>query len=549
VLETATILVAHDPELVRRLEKLSGLDRPNIASRVTSADVARRMGDLYFACWKREGVSIESAIAETAEQNGLAMLGRLHALGDLILSGTPAAAVRAFEITGALENDALRVMAARTTWTRCLPQMMQDWAADDVGLVLRRAKELAGDVLAKTRNGHADVLYHLVRHGQLTRDLAYHLLGEQTLRDDRPWLDTRVLGHRLIQGVTVRIEGAQTAFDTLLSSPSKHELLSRAALAQINASALSRQMQTVALRLAVITGNAEAALNVLQQSPTFDPECAPLVQPLCRMAEKYWETRNPKSMRLGSGLMFELVRLQAADLGWDAIVARVRSDRDDLSMARLVRALCLMASRDPPAAKVRLRWLLDFAKGKGSATREAVLEHFRNISEHQTEISSEAIDDLFDLAFTAPTDGNLIENLQVPLFSLHRHNDPRTPELAKALIARSAPLSPQTCYRVCGTFKRLFGLIVERMDRKSKDELLSKVPLLHKRLGRMIVEGVARSGGEGLAAKLKTIAENPVTAPEIITLAGRFLHRELRVGGLERWPELYDLVARARTAD
>ena len=29
---------------------------------------------------------------------------------------------------------------------------------------------------------------------------------------------------------------------------------------------------------------------------------------------------------------------------------------------------------------------------------------------------------------------------------------------------------------------------------------------------------------------------------EIVTLAGRFHHRELRVGGLERWPELYELV-------
>ena len=46
-----------------------------------------------------------------------------------------------------------------------------------------------------------------------------------------------------------------------------------------------------------------------------------------------------------------------------------------------------------------------------------------------------------------------------------------------------------------------------------------------------------------MAAKLKAIAENPKTDPEIVTLAGRFLHRELRVSGLERWPELYELVA------
>jgi hypothetical protein len=66
------------------------------------------------------------------------------------------------------------------------------------------------------------------------------------------------------------------------------------------------------------------------------------------------------------------------------------------------------------------------------------------------------------------------------------------------------------------------GLIVERMDRPATDQLLSEVPLLHSRLVRMIVEGVARAGGADLAAKLKTIAETPKTDPEIVALAGRF---------------------------
>jgi len=146
------------------------------------------------------------------------------------------------------------------------------------------------------------------------------------------------------------------------------------------------------------------------------------------------------------------------------------------------------------------------------------------------------------VAFAEPTDRGLIEKLQAPLFRLYRDNDPRALTLAEALIERTASLPPQTCHRVCGTFKRLFGLIVERMDRREIDRLLSDVPRLHRRLGRMIVEGVARACGEGLAAKLKAIAENPQTDPEIVTLAGRFLYRELRTGGIERWSELYELV-------
>jgi hypothetical protein len=294
----------------------------------------------------------------------------------------------------------------------------------------------------------------------------------------------------------------------------------------------------------VVTKNPEAALDVLRQSQALDPEGESLSQPLRQMAEGLWRTGNPKTMRVGSGLAFELVRLQAdPSLGWSAIVTRLLLEKDELSMAQLVRALCLMSAREPPGMTAHMRWLLDFAKDKGAPTREAVLALYSDVSEHQAEVAAAAIDALFDLAFTEPTDGSLVEKLQAPLFSLYRNKDPRAPTLATALIERSAPLPPQTCHRVCGTFKRLFGLIVERMDKQMMDQLLAKVPDLHRRLGRMIVEGVARTGGEGLAAKLKAIAENPKTDPEIVTLAGRFLHRELRVSGLERWPELYELVA------
>src|SRR4029077_2661371 len=543
-LDIAASIIAVEPRLVRRLEALAGLERPNVASRITSEDVARRMGDLYRSCWQSEGIGIDDAIEETKRFGGLAMLGRLHALGDLIVGTTPALAVRAFELTGSIEDGTIRVMAARITWTRCLPEMIQRWSPEDASMVTRGIRKLAGDVLGEKRTGHADILFHVVRHGTFTKALVRALLGEKALMDAGPWLDTRVLGHRIVQGIAEDVAGATAAFGLLPDSPSEHALLARGVLVQLKASPVSGEVQTTALRLAVVTKNAEAALDVLRQSEAFEREGESLVLLLRQMAERLWRTGNPKSKRVGSGLAFELVRLQAdADLNWGTMVARAQSEQDDMSRAQLVRALCLMVRRDATAAGTRMRWLLDFAKNKGQATREAVLKLYSDLSEQQPDLAAQSIEQLFDLAFTQPTDASLIENLQAPLFSLYQSKDRRTPELAKALVERSAPLRTQTCHRVCGTFKRLFGLIVERMDSRTKDQLLSKVPQLHRRLGRMIVEGVARAGNEGLAAKLKAIEENPKTDPEIVTLAGRFLVRERRMSGIEQWPELFKLAA------
>jgi hypothetical protein len=543
VIETAASVVALEPRLVRGLEAAAGLDRPHIASRITSEDVARRMGELYSACWRSEEVDIEEAIREVANKRGLAMWARLHALGDMILAASPATASRAFELTGSLEDATVRIMAARITWTRCLPAMIENWPPEDIAAVTRRAKELAGNPLASERNGHADILYHVLRHGVFTQDLAGNLLDEHALADAGPWLDTRTLGHRLVQGVAAGIAGAETAFATLTRKPSEHRLLARAALAQLKESPISEGSQAIALRLAVATKNAEAAVDVLGQCAAFPRGCASLIPPLREMAEMSRRTGNPKTVRTGSGLVLELVRLHAdPDLTWDALVARLAGETDDLSLGKITRALCMTAEIPDGSRKARMRWLLDFARDKGPSAREAVLELYGRVAEDEPELASDAIEELFDLAFEEPTDGGLIEKLQAPLFGLYRDNDPRALALARALIERSAPLPPQTCHRVCGTFKRLFGLIVERMDRRATDRLLSDVPRLHRRLGRMIVEGVARAGGEGLAAKLKAIAENPQTDPEIVTLAGRFLHRELRTGGIERWSELYELL-------
>jgi hypothetical protein len=112
------------------------------------------------------------------------------------------------------------------------------------------------------------------------------------------------------------------------------------------------------------------------------------------MAERLWRTGNPKSMRIGSGP----VRLRAdPTFGWNAIVARANTEKDDLSMAQLVRALCLIATQDPADTQPHMRWLLRFAKDRGPSTREAVLALYGEISENHAKIASGAIEELFDL--------------------------------------------------------------------------------------------------------------------------------------------------------
>jgi hypothetical protein len=543
-LEAAAALAVHIPGLARRLEERSGLQRPNMASRITSEEVARKMGDLYRVCWKDEALEIEQAIAETADKSGLAMWARLHALGDMILAGDAERAARAFELTGRIDSKTVRVMAARLAWARCLPVIVREWSTDDADLFLRHARALAGKVLASERNAHADILYHALRHGDFTKEICLRLLDEVQLDDAAPWLDTRVMGHRLVQGAALGIIGAQTALELLMRDPSKHELLARGVLAQFKGLPMSGEVQQNALRLAVNTNNAEAAFDILQKSDTLEPRGAFAVKPIRQMIEKLWRTRNPKSTRIGNGLVFELVRLSAdVGLDWETIVSRLSVDKDDIGAARLVGALCLIAKRDEATMRARARWLRIHAKGDGQATRDAVLALHSDVSDDDSEIASEAIDDLFDLAFANPTDGGLIERLQGPLFSLYNRKDPRLISLVKTLVDRSAPMSQQTCHRVCGTFKRLFGLIVERMDDATRQQWLSRVPGLDRRLGRMIVEGVARAGTGDLAARLKAIAEDQKSDREIVALAGRFLHRELRVSGLKRWPELYELTA------
>lgn len=545
LLEIAAASFQHDPLLVYGFEARAGLNQDHIQSQLTSEAVAQRMGDLYHAAWKCERIATEKAIVDITQgtKRGLALTGRLNALAGLLLEAQPADVCRAFELIGKIPDATVRVTAGRITWTRCLPLIVQKWRVEDVDAIVRHARALAGDVLTSRRNGHAEILFHVARHGFFSGELVCRLLGDDALRDPGPWLQTRVLGHRLIEGAAAKIPGAEAAFGELMRSPSEHRLLARAALAQLKNHPTGDHTQTVALRLAVVTRNAEAALDLLRQSMSFQSEDAALIRPLQQMVHGLERTGNVKSRRIASNIQFELIRTRAnPELDWDPIVALVQRERDDMTMAQLVRGLGLIAARTAALQIERVGWLVDFAQDKGLYTRQVILSVCADLAERDPAVVSNLIEKLFELAFREKTDGNLIEKLQAPLFSLYRANDPRVVELAEHLIHRSAPLGRQTCHRVCGQFKRLFRLIVERMTERSRDQFLAQVPHFNKYLGRMIVEAVAATEGDGLADKLKSIAENPHTDAEIVSLANRFLHRELRTSGLEKWPQLYALI-------
>jgi hypothetical protein len=128
------------------------------------------------------------------------------------------------------------------------------------------------------------------------------------------------------------------------------------------------------------------------------------------------------------------------------------------------------------------------------------------------------------------------------MFVLHKRNDPRIVALAEAYVNRCVPLSTQACRRACARFRNLFILIMRRMDISTKERLLAMVPGLDRYLARMIIQGAVESETYRLGDHLQAITEDPKTHAEVRTLARRFLQRELRVSGLERWSELYGLL-------
>lgn len=178
----------------------------------------------------------------------------------------------------------------------------------------------------------------------------------------------------------------------------------------------------------------------------------------------------------------------------------------------------------------------------GPETTEAILAIFDRLANTSPDMIPPIMQNIFDLAFNAKIDGRILEHLSNPLFALYRSQDSRLPKFAEQLIIRTAALSTQTCRMLSGKFRRLFSMIMPRMDRATRDRLWSQVPTINRYLGRMIVEAAAACETDKLGPKLKQLVENPETHGEIVALANRFLHRDLRAGGLEKWPDLYALV-------
>ena len=231
-------------------------------------------------------------------------------------------------------------------------------------------------------------------------------------------------------------------------------------------------------------------------------------------------------------------------MDWTTVAARLEKEQDDSSHALLIESLGMIIRDDVPAIAARAGWLMTFAAAKGLKARKAVLDIIAGLSEEHPEIPVRFIDELFSLAFARETDGNIIAKLSTPLFVLYKRKDSRLPALAEGLVERCAPLPTQACRLACATLRHLFALIMRRMDQQSKSRLFARVPGFDRSLARMIIQGGAQSDTQEFSAKLQAIAGNPTSAADIITLA-QFLRRELRVSGLERWPELYEIVALA----
>lgn len=510
-----------------------------------SARVALEFGRLFFAEWKLSGTSAQDIFDEldTQAHRGLYLNARLNGLAELLLESSPKDVLVAFRRSGMMREANVRVMLGRITWTRLIPALLERWDPAVSGSVLRQMSEIAGDIFSRHPGTHAQCLYHVLRNVQVDARIFERLLGVPALQSPILWLDPDALGSRLIEATAKGIQGAEAAFVELQRDPQRHKRLAHIVLIQVKLDSPSEEISQIGVALAIQVQEPEALLECLKHCHSAAPDWSMLLPHLRAMIGKLRNNGNVRIRRTAIGIEAELSRLRFEPaITWPYLIGRAEGERDDWNQALLVRALDWLIVDDPDSRDARLEWLARFGANRGPKTREAILEIFDRLSDSDAAVAVKFIDQLFSLAFKDAPDGSILGHLSGPLFALHSSKDPRTPELALRLIYQCAPLPTQTCRKVCGKFRRLFSLIVQGIPEAKREELLRLVPGLNRYLARMIVEAVTASGVPNLSTKLQAIMENPDTAAEIVTLSGRFLQRELRVGGLDKWPELYSRI-------
>ena len=533
------------PNLASIFETKAGLNRREAEDILTAEAVAQEFGELFYAEWRARQMDVGAVMSALKAEwyRGLSLTARLNGLVHIILSLRPPEVVDAFRMSADIDDPTVRAMLARITWTKVMPAITDAWEAQEAEELLRSIAALCTDIFETSRNYAADIAYHVIAHGPFRLELARLLLGEPTLSQAGPWLRTDALGRRLIESHVAGILGARKAMAELIAAPEQHRQLAQSALAQMRFVQATPAMIDTGMELAVRTGNVEAVTGFLQRTTAPCPQWGTHVSSFTKMAEKLRASGNAKTRRQAIALELEVTRLRLDDsLDCPRLIHLLEHETDDANQALLIRALGHLIKGDGAWDAARLAWLIGFGDGKGLNARTAILEIVAVASEECDPAIAAHADALFELAFQGKTDGNIIALLQTPIFVLFRRNDARVPIFAEALITRCARLPTQTCRRVCAKFRNLFTLIMRRMDVEMKNKLLAAVPGLDRYLARMIIQGAGESNTPDFAEKLKAIAENPNTKAEIVTLAGRFLRRELRVSGLERWPELYELV-------
>jgi DNA-binding XRE family transcriptional regulator len=509
----------------------------------TSGGLSELLGNLFYEEWKsslQTPVRIIENLNSSPLPWGLSLAARLNGLSMLLCDGDPSRAVDAFHASTAVDDPMTRVMLGRITWSRFLSSIYENWSRDDSAIVVGRIRTLGKGAFEQERSRAGELVFHMIQGG-VSLELAKQLLGELELDDPTPWLKITSLGRYLIRGVAAKINGAETAFAELLEKPSAYGPLPHAALTQIRNSTFNEDSLAIGMELALRISDSESVLDLLTKAHSV-VGWHELVGRISGLISKLRKDGNVRLRRQAVHIEYEMVRLKLDPaIDWNHLSKHAELESDDINLAFIVRSLGFCIERDTDHTADRLSWLASFSADKGTETRTATIETFGQLYQKHPELIVRFIDQLFDLAFSGQPDGNILKSLSNPVFVLYQVRDPRVMELAETLIRRSKFLPMQTCRRISGTFRRLFGMIMQRMNSGDRKRLLSEVPGLNRYLARMIVEGFAVSESN-LAVQFQPIIENPQTTPEIVALASRFVRRELRASGLERWPELYELL-------
>jgi hypothetical protein len=528
-------------DVLSMLESAAGLRSRGSRVVLRSETVTEKIGNLYYLAWKRENICPTRVIEDlaTAGHASFVLHARLNGLARLLTDSAPGIVVAAFDQTARMPQRGLRIMLAMSTWAGVLGNIERAWNGEDANVVAEQIREWSGDLLSANRNVHADTLIHSVRCSTLSRGFLDRFLGQNVASERSMWLDVSLLGNRIVEGVFAEIRGARAAFEQMLGEPAKYTSLARAVLAQLKSVGLGDRAIEMGLAVATQTSNTDAVIEFLEAATEAKSSWGPYVAPMQETIERLRATGNTRTRRQAIRIEVELLRLDLLPaLDWEIVSRHAERERDDLNRSHIVKGLGHIIRRLTNGIHPRLAWLISLAKGSGPETRRAALEIFSRLCDEQPSIASGYIEELFLLAFEGSPDGNMIETLANPLFALYSLNEPRTTHFAESLIINCTRLPMQTCRNVYGRFRRLFGIIMRRMDQGMRDRLLGMVPGLNRYLARMILEGVA-SPAIGLGAKLRQIGEDPSTEPEIVSFVAKLLRVEQRTSDLGRWPELY----------